>query len=125
MFGPCRLAAVVQLVFHRVRCVFVGVDLFPLQFHVAFELVLGEDVALEQEVVVRLQLVEDVAQGPRNLLDLQRLFGGQVVQVLVQGIARIDFILNCSPINVNRCVFIVCFDAPCRPARVPSSWEEK
>lgn len=47
---PCpfirnALATVVVKVFHRVWRVFKGVDLFPFQLHVAFDLILGEHVA--------------------------------------------------------------------------------
>jgi hypothetical protein len=50
-----RLDRVVHLEFDRVRGVFESVDFLPLQFHVGFDLVHVEDVALQQERMIGAQ----------------------------------------------------------------------
>jgi hypothetical protein len=55
----------------------------------------GEDVALQQELVVLLQVVEHDVERARQLLDLRRLLGGQLVEVLVERLA--GSILFCTP----------------------------
>ena len=60
--GPAaRSAAVVHLEFHRVGGVLEGVDLFPLEVHVALDLVLREHVARQKEFVVGGQAVHRLA----------------------------------------------------------------
>ena len=81
--SPDGLAAVVQLVFHWVRCVLVGVNLFPLQIHVTLKLGLGEHVTGQQVVVVCFESVERFAQGATDCLDVSQLLWWQVVQVFV------------------------------------------
>src|ERR1700682_5382702 len=56
--------------------------------------VLGEDVALEHELVVPLELVERLLERARHLGDVLQLLGGEAVDVLVQRIARIDAVLD-------------------------------
>jgi hypothetical protein len=48
-------AAIIHIILHRMRGHAVAVLFFLLQFKVAFDLVLGEDIALGEEVVVGLE----------------------------------------------------------------------
>src|SRR5205823_5542504 len=52
--------------------------------------VLGEDVALEEELVILLQLTQRFLERARHLRDVLQLFGGEAVDVLVERIARVD-----------------------------------
>ena len=56
--------------------------------------VLGEDAALEQEVVVSLQSRQSLLQVSRSLLDVLSLFSGQLVQVLVDRCRRLDTVTD-------------------------------
>ncbi len=56
------LGRVVHIELNRVRCHFIAHDLFPLQFHVPIDLVVGEHAALLEEVAVRVQRVKSFAQ---------------------------------------------------------------
>src|SRR6266851_8530030 len=70
-----RSYGVIHLELDRVRCVFEGVDLFPLELDVSLDLVPAEDVALGKEGVVGAQVLHRLAQGPadgRNVLQLLR-----------------------------------------------------
>src|SRR5262245_44345421 len=49
-----------------------------------------EHVALEQERMVVLEVVEDDVERARELLDLARLLRGQLVEVLVHRVAGVD-----------------------------------
>src|SRR5207245_11447181 len=49
--------------------------------------VLGEDVALEQELVVLLQLAQGLLEGARHLRNVLQLLGGKSVDVLVERVA--------------------------------------
>src|SRR3954469_17822716 len=52
--------------------------------------VLGEDVALEQELVVLLQLAQRLFEGAGHLRHVLQLLRGEAVDVLVEGFAGID-----------------------------------
>src|SRR5207245_4497135 len=69
-----------------------GVDLGALVGDPGVDQVAGEDVALEQERVVALQLIEHDVQRTRELLDLLGLLRRQLVEVLVHRLARIDLV---------------------------------
>src|SRR5271166_4461974 len=56
--------------------------------------VLGEHVALEKEFMVTFQCVEHLAQRARGAPDLLGFLGLEVVQVLVDRIARVDLVLD-------------------------------
>ena len=58
---PVALRRIVHLELDRVRGVLEGEDLLPLEFQVGVDLILGEDVAGEQEVVVRRQRLDRLA----------------------------------------------------------------
>jgi hypothetical protein len=51
-----------------------------------------EDVALEEEVVILLQVVQHDVQRAGQLLDLLLLGGRQLVEVLVHRLARVDLV---------------------------------
>src|SRR5438874_4120545 len=73
---------------HRVQLLLhLGVD--PRLDHVG-----GEHVALEQELVVPLQLPERLLQGSRHLRNVLQLLRREPVDVLVQRVARIDAVLD-------------------------------
>ena len=86
----CRSAAVIHLVFDRVRRVFVGVDLFPLQRHVAVQLILGEHVTGQQEVMVFFQFFQGFTQRAADRGDGGQFLGRQIVEILVRSRARVD-----------------------------------
>src|SRR5258708_3757797 len=87
-----RSDAVIHLELDRVRRVLEGVDLFPLEVHVAAEEVVGEHVALLEEGVILLEVADGLAQGSAHRRHLLQLFRRQVVQVLVDGIAGMDLV---------------------------------
>ena len=72
----------------------VGVHFFPLQLHVAVDLVFGEHVTGQQEVVIGFQAFQSFAQACANGRDTGQLFGRQIVQILVRRFARIDLVLD-------------------------------
>jgi hypothetical protein len=55
---------------------------------------LSEDVALEQESVILFECRQGFIQGSRGRRDQGQFFGGKVVDVLVQRIAWVDFVLD-------------------------------
>ena len=70
-----------------------GVDLlFPLVAKPSFDDVFGEDIALQQKCVIGFQRVERLLQRAGCRLDLFRRCGWQVIEVLVNGLTRIDAI---------------------------------
>ena len=52
----------------------------------------GEDVAFEQKVVVFLQGIERGFERSGTARDLGQLFGGKVVEILVERLARVDLV---------------------------------
>jgi hypothetical protein len=79
----------------RVRAEADRVDLvLALPIDPGVDEVLGEDVALEQEVVVGLERVEHLGERTRDLLDLGVLLGRQLVEVLVHGLRGLDAVLD-------------------------------
>src|SRR5690606_6299521 len=73
---------VVHLELDRVRGVLEGVDLFPLELDVGLDLVLGEDVAGQQELVIGGQGLQRLAQRAADLRNGLQLLRRQVVEVL-------------------------------------------
>jgi hypothetical protein len=67
---------------------------FPFVADVCFDQVGGEDIALEQEVMIGFQSIQDFGQGPWNLLDEFGFLGRQLVQVFVSRFTRVDAVLN-------------------------------
>ena len=67
---------------------------FDLAFvtDVGFEEVAGEDVTLEQEFVIGFECIEYCTEGRRYLLDKLGFFGGELVEVLVNWVTRVDAI---------------------------------
>jgi hypothetical protein len=53
-----------------------------------------EDIALQKVFVIVLQCDENVSERPRSLGDRGQLLGRQVVDVLVQRLARVDLVLD-------------------------------
>src|SRR5205807_9392244 len=72
----------------RINLVFLLV-LDPVVDHVG-----GEDVPLEQELVVVFQLVQSFVQRAGRGADLLVLVGGQVIDVLVHRAAGVDLVLD-------------------------------
>src|SRR6056297_4257220 len=91
---PDGSAAVVHLEFHRVGRVLIRLDLFHLQLDIAVDLILGEHVTGQQEVVIRRKGVDRFAQAAADGRDIGQLLGGQIVEVLVHRLARIDLVLD-------------------------------
>src|SRR5207248_7683114 len=56
--------------------------------------VLGEDIALEEELVVALQLVERLLERPGHLRDVLQLLRREAVDVLVERVAGVDPVLE-------------------------------
>src|SRR5690606_16457706 len=54
----------------------------------------GEHVSLQQELVITLQSRQGVLQGDGELRDVLQLLGAEAVEILVEGIARIDAVLD-------------------------------
>ena len=76
------------------RRVLHHVDLGPLQRDVALDLVLGEDVAVQQELVVGLERGQRLAERAADGRDLGQLLRRQVVEVLVRRRARVDLVAD-------------------------------
>src|SRR5882757_10346818 len=69
------------------------VDLLgPLVVEPGFNEVVGENASLGQEVVIRLQRVQDRLQRRRYVLDVERLLGFEFVEVPVDRVWRLDFV---------------------------------
>ncbi|EDM30433.1 hypothetical protein RTM1035_10510 [Roseovarius sp. TM1035] len=83
-------AAVIHAEFDRVRCVLVFVDFVHLERDVGLDLVFGEHVACQQEIVISGQTIQCFAQRATDGRDVFQLFGGQVIKVLVHGFAGIN-----------------------------------
>ena len=72
-----------------------GVELVgPLVLDPRVDDVLREHAALEQPLVVVLQVVEHLFERARHLLDHRLLLGRQVVQVLVHRLRRLELVLD-------------------------------
>src|SRR3569623_6281 len=78
-----RSGAVVHIELDRARRGLPPHYLFPLDLAVGVDLVLGEHVALEQELVVGLERFQRLAQAAAHSRHLGQLGGRQVVEVLV------------------------------------------
>jgi len=74
--------------------VFEVINFFPFQFHVGVDHVVGEDVTFLQVVTIGVQGFQGFAQGTANCRHVSQFFWWQVVQVLVHGIAWVDFVGN-------------------------------
>ena len=72
----------------------IGINLFPFQRHVAFKLVLGEDVTGQQEIMVLFQLQQRLAQAAADGRDLRQFFRRQVIQVFVRRRSGVDLGLD-------------------------------
>ncbi len=55
---------------------------------------LGEHVDFEEEFMMRLERMERLVQRARGRSHFRELFRRQVIEVLVEGIARVDAALN-------------------------------
>ncbi|EDM72004.1 hypothetical protein RAZWK3B_17838 [Roseobacter sp. AzwK-3b] len=118
-----RSAAVIHHEFDRMGCVLVCFELFHLEVDIAVDLVLGEDVTGQQEGMVGLQGFERFAQAAADGGDAFEFLGGQIVEVLVHGFARIDLVLDAveaghqqgreAQIGVGRRIGEAGFDALC------------
>src|SRR5260221_6258223 len=64
----------------------------PLVVDPGFDQVRSEHVALQQEIVVLLEIVENDIEGARKLLDLLGLGRRQLVEVLVHRLPRVDLV---------------------------------
>src|SRR5688572_6145884 len=91
----CRSAVVVQIELRRRRAQAHVIELvLVLVGDPRVDQVGGEDVALEQELVVLAERLECAIERARNRRDLGQLLGGQRVDVLVEGLARVDAVLD-------------------------------
>jgi hypothetical protein len=79
---PCAPAAVIHIELHRMRRHAVAVLLLALEVEVALDLVLGEHIALEQELVVLLQALDRLLERAAHGGHLGELGRRQVVEVL-------------------------------------------
>src|SRR5712691_3612509 len=91
--GARRLYVEVERVLPRMRAEPYGVHLvLALVLDPRLDHVRREDVALQQPIVGLLEVVEHDAEVAGELLDLLRLGGRQLVEVLVDRLARIDLV---------------------------------
>src|SRR6185295_17890116 len=87
------LDVVVERELVRMRTQPNRIDLIlPLVLDPGLDQVRGEHVALEEELVVLLEVVEHDVERAGKLLDLLLLGGRQLVQILVHRLARIDLV---------------------------------
>ena len=82
---------------------FEQLDFFFLQFDVTVDLVFGEDVASQQEVMISLEAFDGFTQGTTNGRDPFELFCRQIIQVLVHCIARMDLVLDAVKASHQQC----------------------
>src|SRR3546814_8706200 len=68
--------------------------LVPLDFHIGIDLVLGEHIALEQELVIGPQCFKRLAQAAAHGGHLGQFCRGQIIEVLVHGFTRMDLVLD-------------------------------
>src|ERR1700737_424965 len=71
-----------------------GVILFLLQFDPVIDEVLREDVAFQEELVILFKCFHGSQKGIRNSRHLGEFIRWKLVEVLVEGIARVNTILN-------------------------------
>src|SRR5579859_2283424 len=89
------LDVVVQAELVRMRAQADGVHfLGALVLDVRAEQFFGEDVALEQELMVLLERGESVVERARHRGDLREFLGAEIVDVLVERLAGIDLVLD-------------------------------
>ncbi|EAT07975.1 hypothetical protein SKA58_08424 [Sphingomonas sp. SKA58] len=86
--------AVIHVEFDRRRGHFPTIDFGPFQFDIGFDLILGEDIALEQEFVIGFQAGQRLAQRCADGWHLAQLFWRQVIEILVHRGARMEFVLD-------------------------------
>src|SRR6516164_5623100 len=88
------LNVIIKMELVRVRTQPDGIDLLvPLVAEPGFNNVLGEDIAAQQKRVIGFERIQRLLQRAGGGLHLLRLRGRQVIEVLVNRLARIDAIL--------------------------------
>src|SRR5215208_5785667 len=89
------LDVVIKMKFVRMRAQRDGIDLLvPLVAEPRFNDIPGEDIAAQQKRMIGFERVEGLLQRAGRRLHPFRLGGRQVVEVLVDRLARIDAILD-------------------------------
>src|ERR1700682_5179409 len=89
-----RLKAVIHVEFDRMRRHAKTRHLFHLERDVRVEHVVREDPTASQKFVILLEVVERFVERRARMRNLGGDFRGQVVQVLVDGIAGVDLVLH-------------------------------
>src|SRR5262249_3150448 len=89
------LNVVIEMELVRVRAQPNGIDLLvAFVIQPSFDHVLGEDIAAQQERVIGLERIQRLLQRAGGRLHLLRLRRRQVIEVLVDGLTRVDAILD-------------------------------
>src|SRR5688572_4789576 len=98
------LDVVVQVEFVRMRTERYLLELpGPLVLDPVLDQIFREDVAPQQVLVIRLERVEHLAQAARRGLNLGRLLGLELVDVLVDRRRRLDLVLNAIQAGHQAC----------------------
>ena len=95
--GPIQifgLRTVIHGELDRMGGLFEGGDFFPFNIEITLDLFFGEDVTLEQEVLVVPKRVKRFAQASGNGGDIDQFFWRQIIKILIHGITRIDLVFN-------------------------------